>query len=117
MGNQDPIEFAIGSQTNEVQQQQSQNIANFEDSRSSEKGLCKQDAKTLMSKDAIAPAIDLFAELKAHGSNYSELIFYQSLIPDIMKLSDKRRREFKEVVLCTLNQFLDEDENVCATKT
>lgn len=121
IGNQDPIEFAIESQTNEVQQQQSQHIVNFEDSRPSEKGLstsCKQDVKMLMSKDTIAPAIDfLFTELKAHGSNDPELIFYRSLIPDIMKLSDKRRRQFKEVVLCTLNKLLDEDESVCATKT
>lgn len=117
MSNQDPIEFAIESQTNEIQQQQSQHIVNFEDSRPSEKGLstpCKQDTKTLMSKDAIE---FLFAELKAHGSNDPELIFYRSLIPDIMKLSDKRRRQFKEVVLCTLNKLLDEDESICAMKT
>lgn len=120
MGNQDPIEFAIGSQTNEVQQQQSQNIVNFEDNRPNEKELstpCKQDPKMLISKDAIAPAIDfLLTELKAHGSNDPELIFYQSLIPDIMKLSDKRRRQFKEMVLCTLNKLLDEDESACAIK-
>lgn len=117
MGNQDPIEFAIESQTNQVQQQQSQHIVNFEDSRPSEKELstpCKQDVKTLMSKEAID---FLFAELKAHGSNDPELIFYRSLIPDIMKLSDKRRRQFKEVVLCTLNKLLDEDETACTTKT
>lgn len=117
--NQDPIEFALGSQTNEVQQQQSQHTVNFEDNRASEKGLltpCK-NVKTLMSKDAIAAINFLLAELKAHGSNDPELIFYQSLIPDIMKLSDKRRRQFKEVVLCTLNKFLDEDESACATKT
>lgn len=116
MSGQDPIEFA--TQTNEAQQQQSQHIANFEDN---EKGLstpCKRDVKTLISKDAIAPAIDfLLTELKAHGSNEPELIFYRSLIPDIMKLSDKRRRQFKEVVLCTLNKLLDEDESVCSTKT
>ncbi|XP_071573313.1 uncharacterized protein [Temnothorax nylanderi] len=121
MGSQDPIEFAIGSQTNEVQQQQSQHIVNFENNRPNEKGLstpCKQDSKTLMSKDAIAPTIDfLLAELKAHGSNDPELIFYRSLIPDITKLSDKRRRQFKEVVLCTLNKLLDEDESACITKT
>lgn len=121
MGSQDPIEFAIGSQTNEVQQQQSQHIINFEDNRTNEKGdfssPCKQDTKTLM-KNMIAPAIDfLLAELKAHGSNDPELIFYRSLIPDIMKLSDKRRRQFKEVVLCTLNKLLDEDESACTTKT
>ncbi|XP_011870220.1 PREDICTED: uncharacterized protein LOC105563327 [Vollenhovia emeryi] len=120
-GSQDPIEFAIGLQTNEVQQQQSQQVVNFEDNRPNEKELstpCKQDAKTLMSKDTIAPTIDfLLAELKAHGSNDPELIFYRSLIPDIMKLSDKRRRQFKEVVLCTLNKLLDEDESACTVKT
>lgn len=116
MSSQDPIEFT--TQTNEAQQLQSQHIANFEDN---EKGLsnpCKQDLKTLISKDAIAPAIDfLLTELKAHSSSDPELIFYKSLIPDIMKLSDKRRRQFKEVVLRTLNKLLDEDESACSTKT
>ncbi|XP_011700881.1 PREDICTED: uncharacterized protein LOC105457743 [Wasmannia auropunctata] len=118
ISSQDPIEFAM--QTNEAQQQQSQHIRNFEDNRPNEKELstpCKQDVKTLRSKDTIAPAIDfLLTELKAHGSNDPELIFYRSLIPDIMKLSDKKRRQFKEVVLCTLNKLLDEDENACPMK-
>lgn len=112
---QDPIEFTM--QTNETQQ--SQHI-NFEDTQPNEKRLsipCKQGVKTLISKNAIAPAIDFFAELKPHGSDDPELIFFRSLIPDIMKLSDKRRRQFKEVVLCTLNKLLDEDESTYVTKT
>jgi hypothetical protein len=107
---QDPLEFTM--QTNE--NHQSRHIINFKNTRLNE-GLSvpKQDKKILISKDAITPAIDLLAEMKTHSSN-PELIFFKSLLPDIMKLSDKRRRQFKEVVLSTLNKLLDEDNS---TKT
>ncbi|KAL6265630.1 hypothetical protein P5V15_002424 [Pogonomyrmex californicus] len=110
IASQDPIEFAT-----QTIDEQSQHITNFEDNRPNGKGpstSCKQDTKTaVISEDVIGPAIDFFlTELKTHGSNDPELNFYRSLIPDIMKLSDKKRRQFKEMVLCTLNKLLDEDE-------
>lgn len=111
VANQDPIEFA--AEVNGEAQRQPQRLGGFEDTRMNEKSVPstrKQDLKVIP-EEMIAPAIDfLLTEAKTHDSNDPELNFYRGLIPDITKLSDRRRRQFKEVVLCTLNKLLDEDE-------
>lgn len=40
----------------------------------------------------------------------SEILFFKSLIPDLKKLNEKNQRRFKQVVLSTLNNFIDEQE-------
>lgn len=40
-----------------------------------------------------------------------ELLFFKSLIPDYKKLNDKNQRKFKNIVLSTLNSYLDEQED------
>lgn len=40
----------------------------------------------------------------------SEILFFKSLIPDIKKLNENNQRRFKQVVLSTLNNFIDEQE-------
>lgn len=113
---QDSMEFV--AQANVIEAQQSRSIANYEDIQSN-KTVGSAFSKTCSSKpnlkvisnDVITSAIEfLLAEAKAHDANDPELNFYRSLIPDIMKLSNKRRRQYKEVILCTLNKFLDEDD-------
>lgn len=39
-----------------------------------------------------------------------DMIFFKSILPDVERLSLKRRRRFKEIVLTTLNNFLCEEE-------
>lgn len=46
-----------------------------------------------------------FAIPKDHNAE-----FFLSLLPDLKKLSVKRQRDFKEIVLCTLHKFIDEEE-------
>lgn len=100
------------TEANDQQSQQSELIVIHEDSRSNERPIVKNKSSyKVIPGDAIAPAIDfLVAEAKMNDSSNSELNFYRSLIPDTMKLSDKRRRQFKHMVLCNLNKFLDDDE-------
>lgn len=43
--------------------------------------------------------------------NNSDFNFFKSLIPDMQKLSGKRRREFKTQIMLSLNKFLDEEED------
>ena len=40
----------------------------------------------------------------------SELLFFKSLIPDYKKLNDQNQRHFKQIVLSTLNNFIDDQE-------
>lgn len=40
----------------------------------------------------------------------SEILFFKSLIPDYKKLNEKNQRRFKQVVLSTLNNFIDDQE-------
>lgn len=40
----------------------------------------------------------------------SEILFFKSLIPDYKKLNDKNQRRFKQVVLSTLNSYIDDQE-------
>jgi len=40
----------------------------------------------------------------------SELLFFKSLIPDYKKLNNQNQRRFKQVVLSTLNDFIDDQE-------
>lgn len=40
-----------------------------------------------------------------------ELLFFKSLIPDYKKLNDKNQRKFKNLVLSSLNSYLDEQED------
>lgn len=42
----------------------------------------------------------------------SEILFFKSLIPDLKKLNEKNQRHFKQVVLSTLNNFIDEQEQM-----
>lgn len=40
-----------------------------------------------------------------------ELLFFKSLIPDYKKLDDKNQRKFKNLVMSSLNSYLDEQED------
>ncbi|CAI6359021.1 unnamed protein product [Macrosiphum euphorbiae] len=40
-----------------------------------------------------------------------ELLFFKSLIPDYKKLNDKNQRKFKNLVMSSLNSYLDEQED------
>jgi len=40
----------------------------------------------------------------------SEILFFKSLIPDYKKLTDQNQRRFKQVVLSTLNSYIDDQE-------
>lgn len=45
-----------------------------------------------------------------HVEDPSELLFFKSLIPDYNKLNEKNQRRFKNVMLTTLNNYLNEQE-------
>lgn len=47
----------------------------------------------------------------APSEDSPELLFFKSLIPDYKKLNDKNQRRFKNLVLSSLNRYLDEQEN------
>ncbi|EFN86671.1 uncharacterized protein LOC105181274 [Harpegnathos saltator] len=116
---QDSIGFA--TETGD-EARQSQNITDFRNAEPNESAPVssfpssadKRNYKVI-SEDMILPTINfLLAEAKARDSNQPELNFYRSLIPDIMKLSEKRRREFKETMLHSLHDFLDQEEDECS---
>jgi len=44
------------------------------------------------------------------SEDLSEILFFKSLIPDYKKLNDKNQRRFKQVVLSTLNSYIDDQE-------
>jgi hypothetical protein len=43
--------------------------------------------------------------------DFADLCFLQSLIPDMKKLSDRRKRKFKQFVLFSMSKLLDEEEH------
>lgn len=42
----------------------------------------------------------------------SELLFFKSLIPDYKKLNENNQRRFKQAVLSTINNYIDEQEQI-----
>lgn len=67
--------------------------------------------KPAASDDIIGPVIEhLLSEAKSRERDNPEWSFFRSLMPDVAKLSAKRRRKFKEVVLTSLNKLMEEDE-------
>ena len=67
--------------------------------------------KSTVSDDIIGPVIEhLLSEAKSRERDNPEWSFFRSLMPDVAKLSAKRRRKFKEVVLTSLNKLMEEDE-------
>ncbi|XP_055849940.1 transcription factor Adf-1-like [Episyrphus balteatus] len=64
-------------------------------------------------KESHAPPSSIAKKIRlTESSEFDErnMIFFKSLIPDILTLSDRRQRLYKQNVLRKLNKFLDEQE-------
>ncbi|KAE9542410.1 hypothetical protein AGLY_003271 [Aphis glycines] len=65
------------------------------------------------SEQVVEPMIE-FLKSRTKQANTSEdsseILFFKSLIPDYKKLNDKNQRRFKQVVLSTLNSYIDDQE-------
>lgn len=75
----------------------------------------KPKKRKILASDMVAePMINyLKSKTNAKISNEDppELLFFKSIIPDFKKLTDKNQRKIKTLILSTLDQFLDEQEN------
>lgn len=75
----------------------------------SKKPISKQSAADLVA----GPMVDFLKSKtmqKEEEYNSSDINFFKSIIPDMQKLSSKRRRQFKTDVMLSLNRFIDEEE-------
>lgn len=76
--------------------------------------LRKNPYKTTASDKVTEPMIEFLkskTNKPAPTEEPSELLFFKSHIPDYKKLNDKNQRKFKNIVLSTLNSYLDEQED------
>jgi hypothetical protein len=48
-------------------------------------------------------------EHKEHDDGDADLCFLQSLVPDMKKLSDRKKLKFKELIISSIGQLLEED--------
>lgn len=96
------IEYEDPTSTGQQQQQQ-QRTSN---------SISKIIKPTVINDDVLGPIIEhLLTEVKASSDKENpDWGFFKSLMPDVTKLTAKRRRKFKEIVLTNLNKLLEEDE-------
>lgn len=86
----------------QIQQQSQQRATN---------SISKIIKPTVINDDVLGPIIDhLLTEVKSSDKDNPDWSFFKSLMPDVAKLTAKRRRKFKEIVLTNLNKLLEEDE-------
>lgn len=64
-----------------------------------------------LTTDHIIDLLKTRAPSKEVSPSNPHINFFNSLIPDIERLSSRRQRKFKEQVMTLLNNFLDEEEN------
>jgi len=50
-------------------------------------------------------------EHKEHDDDNADFCFLQSLVPDMKKLSDRKKLKFKELIISSISQLLEEDYN------
>jgi len=97
----------------------SQTIAteDVENERSSNEPLFKKprtNRKTLPSERMVEPMLEFIktrTQSKKNNEDTPELSFFKSIIPDFLKLNDKNQRQFKKIVLNTIDQLLDSQEH------
>ena len=97
----------------EVEHQIENNIE-YEDTTSTGQRRSYSNTKIIKSSvtdDIIGSVIEhLLSEVKSRDKDNPEWSFFRSLMPDVSKLSAKRRRKFKEITLTTLNKLMEEEE-------
>lgn len=70
-----------------------------------------KEINSTVSAAVFGPILEhLLSEVKSNDKDNPDWSFFKSLMPDVTKLSVKRRRKFKEIVLTNLNHLLEEDE-------
>lgn len=79
----------------------------FEENDASKKK--KKDPICLADESTSTQLIEIRKPMQDEGNE--DLLFFQSLLPDMQKLDSRRKRRFKEKVLSMLNDNLDEAEN------
>ncbi|KAL4126781.1 hypothetical protein QTP88_010990 [Uroleucon formosanum] len=87
-----------------------------ENEKSSNKPLFKKprtNRKMLPSERVVEPMLEFLktrTQPKKNNEDTPELSFFKSIIPDFLKLNDKNQRQFKKIVLNTIDQVLDSQE-------
>lgn len=74
----------------------------------------KTNRKILPSEKMVEPMLELLktrTQAQKKNEDTPELSFFKSIIPDFLKLNDKNQRQFKKIVLNTINQLLDCQED------
>lgn len=96
----------------------SQTIVNEdeENEKSSNEPLFKKprkNQKMLPSERVVEPMLEFLkirTQPKKNNEDTPELSFFKNIIPDFLKLNDKNQRQFKKIVLNTIDQLLDSQE-------
>lgn len=88
-----------------------------ENEKSSNEPLFKKpriNRKMLPSERVVEPMLEFIktrTQPKKNNEDTPELSFFKSIIPDYLKLNDKNQRQFKKIVLNTIDQLLDGQED------
>ncbi|KAL4112946.1 hypothetical protein QTP88_016658 [Uroleucon formosanum] len=74
----------------------------------------RTNRKMLPSERVVEPMLEFLktrTQPKKNNEDTPELSFFKSIIPDFLKLNDKNQRQFKKIVLNTIDQLLDSQES------
>lgn len=88
-----------------------------ENEKSSNEPLFKKprtNRKMLPSERVVEPMLEFIktrTQPKKNNEDTPELSFFKSIIPDYLKLNDKNQRQFKKIILNTIDQLLDSQED------
>ncbi|KAF0703289.1 MADF domain-containing protein [Aphis craccivora] len=107
--NQETAEQEVLSQTIDTE--------DVENEKSSNEPIFKKpriNRKMLPSERVVEPMLEFIktrTQSKKNNEDSPEHSFFKSIIPDYLKLNDKNQRQFKKIVLNTIDQLLDSQED------
>jgi hypothetical protein len=105
--NEEEIGVTVCFAADEATYQNRDEVKEPQDVKAPKEVIAPQEVKETISVSAAG----LKSMTEQKEQDHADFCFLQSLIPDMKKLSGRRKRKFKELIISSIGQMLDEEEN------